>query len=968
MPTVSIINDVSALEGDSGFTNEVFTVAVSGSVLKPITVTYSTADGTATVTPGDDYVPQSGTLTFQPGGPTTMLITVPVVGNTIVEPNESYFVQLGNVTNAVLSRATAVGTILNDDMDLSITDASALQLTSGTTSAVFTISAIGIVPTAVLVDWSTADNTASAGIDYVPTSGVLTFAPGVGAINVTVPILGRALYHSPETFFVNLTSPTSPTNPISGHLTKGVGVGTITNVNEPPALYTSDVHVTTTQAGQQDAVFSVALDKASGDMTFVQYATADGTALAGTNYLAQSGTLSFAPGVTSQLVTVPVMTNGVYAPNEQFYLNLFNPVHAVISDPQGVGTIIFGTPPPTETILDVNSAGYGETNGWTRYGNTLAYGLDYDIHPAGTGSGFADWTFSGLAPGSYQVFAQWIPFSDRATNAPYTIYDGSTPLATVRVNQQFMPSDDQSNGVVWQSLGTFNTSTGRTLDVRLNDNANGSVVADAIRVVSGGIGPQSPQMDVSGGGQSIADSTAGPAAAALFSNGTDFGSVAAFSSSFINTFTITNTGNADLLLTGAPRVSISGANASDFTVVSQPPSTIAAGTSATFQVMFHPGAVGERTAVLSIPDNDPTQAPYTFNIVGTGTVAGPSQLVVDDSGGGFQASGGWVTNVNTLAYQGELRSDAAGQGAGSCDMDFFRLGGRKLHRLYHLQVPFQNRAHQRSLYDHGRQLRAARRAGQRTANWPRADVSYGGVMWKALSTLNVTSGTLSVNLNNQANGYVIADAVYLLRDDVASAGSIASTTASSTTTSVNTGSNTATSSGTTSLPASNLIHNAANALDVNGDGVVSPLDALILVDHLLAPALYPVGSYYMDVNGDGVVSPLDLLAVIDSLQHSGPQAAVAAPRAVAASAVTLRVAVASAQGAGVDSAASPAATASSPFPAAAVDEAISQMADAQAVATASSTTKVPAAAAVSTLVKRSSTTSKSGSLFDPQDS
>jgi hypothetical protein len=792
----------------------------------------------------------------------------------------------------------------------------------------------------------------------------LTFAPGVGAINVTVPILGRALYHSPETFFVNLTSPKSPTNPISGHLTKGVGVGTITNVNEPPALYTSDVHVTTTQAGQQDAVFSVALDKASGDTTFVQYATADGTALAGTNYLAESGTLSFAPGVTSQLVTVPVMTNGVYAPDEEFYLNLFNPVHAAISDPQGVGTIIFGTPPPTETIIDVNSAGYGETNGWTRYGNTLAYGLDYDIHPAGTGSGFADWTFSGLAAGSYQVFAQWIPFSDRATNAPYTIYDGSTPLATVRVNQQVMPSGDQSNGVVWQSLGTFNTSTG-TLDVRLNDNANGSVVADAIRVVSGGIGPQAPQMDVSGGGQSIADSTAGPAATASFGNGTDFGGVAAFSSSFINTFTITNTGNADLLLTGAPRVSISGANASDFTVVSQPPSTIAAGASATFQVMFHPGAVGERTAVLSIPDNDPTKAPYTFNIAGTGTDAGPSQLVVDDSGGGFQAAGGWVTNANTLAYQGELRSDAAGQGADHATWTFTDLAPGN-YTVYTTWVPFQNRATNApfTIMDGNTSRGTVLVNEQQTP----ADVSYGGVMWKALSTLNVTSGTLSVNLNNQANGYVIADAVYLLRDDVASAGSTTSTAASNTTTSVNTTSNTETSSGTTSLPASNLMHNAANPLDVNGDGVVSPLDALILVDHLLAPALYPVGSYYMDVNGDGVVSPLDLLSVIDFLQHSGPQAAVAAPRAIPASPVASSVAVASAQATGVASAASPAATASSPFPAAAVDEAISQMADAQAVATAASTTKVPAAAAVITLVKKSSTTSKSGSLFDPQDS
>ncbi len=883
LPRVSIINDASALEGDSGFTNEVFTVSVSGFVTKPTIVAFSTVDGTATASPGDDYVAQSGTLTFQPGGPTTMLITVQVVGDTVVEPDETYFVQLSSVANEVLGRAQAVGTILNDDIDVSINDITATQLKSGTTNAVFTISANGTVPFDVPIVWSTANNTANAGVDYLPASGIITFAAGSGGgtANVTVPILGQPLYHSPETFFVDLSTSSS------AHLVKPVGVATVVNVNPPPEFYVNDVHVTAAQAGQASAVFTVGLDSPSGDVTFVQYATADGTAQAGVNYSAESNTLTFAPGVTSMLVTVPVVTNSVYTPDEQFFLNLFNPVHAEITDPQGMATIIFGTPPPAESIVDDGDAAYGETNGWTNFTNTLAYQLDAEQHPAGDGSGFADWDFTGLPAGNYQVFAKWIPFSDRATNAPYTIYDGATPLATVRVNQQVMPSGDQSNGVVWQSLGTFNEFTGK-LTVRLNDNANGTVVADAIRVVSGGIGPQAPQMDVSGSGQSIADSTAGPAAAALFSNGTDFGGVAAFSSSFINTFTITNTGNADLLLTGAPRVSISGANASDFTVVSQPPSTIAAGASATFQVMFHPGAVGERTAVLSIPDNDPTQAPYTFNIAGTGTAAGPSQLIVDDSGGGFQAAGGWATNANTLAYQGELRSDAAGQGADHATWTFSDLAPGN-YTVYTTWVPFQNRATNApfTIMDGATSRGTVLVNEQQTPG----DVSYGGVMWKTLSTLSVTSGTLSVNLNNQANGYVIADAVYLVHNDVPSA--VATTTnsgtagAGTTPSSGNTSSTGTTSSTTNSVGGSSLlggttIHNAADPLDVNGDGVVSALDALILIDHLLAPTPDTSTAYFMDVNGDGAISPADLLAVIDFLHTAGPQSAVATSQAAAA--------------------------------------------------------------------------------------
>jgi hypothetical protein len=818
------------------------------------------------------------------------------------------------------------------------------------------------VPYNVIVDWSTADNTANAGVDYVPTSGVVTFAPGGGAVNVTVPILGRPLYHSPETFFVNLTSPVSPTSPIAGHLTKGVGVGTINSANEQPALYVSDVHVTATQAGQQNAVFFVALDTASRDTTLVQYATANGTALAGTNYLAESGTLSFAPGVTSQSVTVPVMTSGAYAPNEQFYLNLSNPVHAVIGNPQGVGTIIFGTPPPAETIIDVNDAGYGETNGWTRYGNTLAYGLDYNMHPAATDGGFADWTFSDLAAGSYQVFAQWIPFSNRATNAPYTIYDGSTPLATVLVNQQLAPSGDQSNGVVWQSLGTFNASSG-TLDVRLGDNANGNVVAGAIRLVAGGIGPQVSEMDVSGSGQSIVDSSIADAAAPTASNGTDFGSVPAFTNSIIDAFTITNNGNAPLNLTGAPRVSISGDDASDFTVLNQPPSTIAPGANATFQVMFHPSVVGTRTAVLSIPDDDAAKGTYTFDIQGTGIDAGPTQLVVDDGASGFQETGAWITHLNSTSYQREFRSDSAGQGADSATWSFANLAPGN-YTVYTTWVAFGNRATNApfTIAD-GSVSQSTVLVNEQLAP---TELSYDGVMWNSLATLALTSGRLTVSLNNQANGLVVADAVYLLRDDVPSAGSTASTAASNTTTSVNTTSNTATSSETTSLAASTLMHNAANPLDVNDDGTVSPLDALILIDHLLDPALYPVGSYYMDVNGDGAVSPLDLLTVIDFLQHSGPQASVAAHQAVAANVTVPNVAIATPQAA-VASVSTPASTTSSPLSTAAVDQVISQLTAAPTVVATSSTTKVSAAAMVVPPVKKSSTSSKPGSLIDPQD-
>ncbi|GAG48283.1 unnamed protein product, partial [marine sediment metagenome] len=69
----------------------------------------------------------------------------------------------------------------------------------------------------------------------------------------------------------------------------------------------------------------------------------------------------------------------------------------------------------------------------------------------------------------------------RATNAPYEVFNGATSLETVPVGQQAAPDDFTDQGAVWETLGTF-TITGGTLLVELSDNANGMVVADAVRI------------------------------------------------------------------------------------------------------------------------------------------------------------------------------------------------------------------------------------------------------------------------------------------------------------------------------------------------------------------------------------------------------------------------------------------------------------------------------------------------------
>jgi hypothetical protein len=107
------INSVSKKEGNSGTTAFVFTLALSGSPLSTVTVDWATGGGTAAAV--SDYVPASGTVSFAPGV-TTRTVTVQVVGNTVPEPNETFFVNLSNPSpNAYLGNSQGVGTIANDD-------------------------------------------------------------------------------------------------------------------------------------------------------------------------------------------------------------------------------------------------------------------------------------------------------------------------------------------------------------------------------------------------------------------------------------------------------------------------------------------------------------------------------------------------------------------------------------------------------------------------------------------------------------------------------------------------------------------------------------------------------------------------------------------------------------------------------------------------------------------------------------
>ena len=106
------INNVSLTEGNSGTSNLTFTVTKTGATVQTVTVNYATANGTA-VQPAD-YSARSGTLTFA-AGTTTQTFTVPMVGDTLDEDDETFVVNLSGATVATIADSQGVGTIIDND-------------------------------------------------------------------------------------------------------------------------------------------------------------------------------------------------------------------------------------------------------------------------------------------------------------------------------------------------------------------------------------------------------------------------------------------------------------------------------------------------------------------------------------------------------------------------------------------------------------------------------------------------------------------------------------------------------------------------------------------------------------------------------------------------------------------------------------------------------------------------------------
>jgi parallel beta-helix repeat protein len=221
-------------------------------------------------------------------------------------------------------------------IDMTIGNVIVTEGNSGQQQMIFTVSLFKTAFQDVTVNYATADGTATAPSDYATTSGVLTIPAGSSEGKIAVAINNDVMFEPDETLTLKLSNPQGATFVIQSQ-----GTGTIKNNDPQPTITVSDIEAGEGNSGTTPFSFAMSLSNPSYQPITVEYATADGTATAGSDYQAAKATFTFQPGQPFQNVPLIVNVNGDTAiePRETFFLNLSNPVNATIAKAQGVAAI-----------------------------------------------------------------------------------------------------------------------------------------------------------------------------------------------------------------------------------------------------------------------------------------------------------------------------------------------------------------------------------------------------------------------------------------------------------------------------------------------------------------------------------------------------------------------------------------------------------------------------------------------------
>lgn len=234
-----------------------------------------------------------------------------------------------------------ISVLLNDsswptpEPSVSVGDATVTEGNTGTVNAVFTVTVSRVSGVDVTVHYATADISAIASGDYTAASGVLTIPAGQLSRTFVVAVKGDRLVEPTETFAVNLSGAVNAT------IADGQGIGAIVD-NEPWISIGNVSKKEGNGKGTTLFTFTVKLSTAYDQAVTVSYRTVNGTATTGdSDYLAKTGTLTFAPGETTKTITIEVRRDKKREANETFYVDLFdNSGNSLLNKSRGIGTIL----------------------------------------------------------------------------------------------------------------------------------------------------------------------------------------------------------------------------------------------------------------------------------------------------------------------------------------------------------------------------------------------------------------------------------------------------------------------------------------------------------------------------------------------------------------------------------------------------------------------------------------------------
>ena len=341
-PVVNSITSPSAIEG----ADLSYSVTLSRATTNSISLPYSLGGGSASAA---DY----GTPTFSNGvtlvggnliipvGVASFSVTVPTVDDVLSESTETLPLIIGGVTGT--------GSITDNDGTPSLS-INSISVNEGAGTATFTVTLSAASGQTVSVNYASSNGTATAGSDYTAVTGTLNFAAGDLTKTITVPITDDSLAEGPENFSITLSTPSNAT------LGTAVGTGTIVDNDGAPSLSIDNVSV---NEGAGTATFTVTLSAVSAQAISVDYVSSNGTATAGSDYTAVNGTLNFAAGDLTKIITVPITDDGIFEVSENFSINLTNPTNAILGTATGTGTIVDDDPAPKITGMSVQHATEG---------------------------------------------------------------------------------------------------------------------------------------------------------------------------------------------------------------------------------------------------------------------------------------------------------------------------------------------------------------------------------------------------------------------------------------------------------------------------------------------------------------------------------------------------------------------------------------------------------------------------------